>query len=101
MVLQDDREVHASSDEEGEIVVARPKGPDLREAFRTLDDVSVIPIFEQRAALMKTVPRIFRGPLRKALKIGMEEVLSSNGTIERIKVVRDDPTDVVPSSSWW
>ena len=46
--LQGDREVNASSDEEGEVVVARPRGPDLTETFRTLDDVSVIPIFEQR-----------------------------------------------------
>ena len=75
----------ASSNEEGEIVMARPRGPDLREAFRTLDDVSVIPIFEQRAAVMKTVPRFLRGPLRNALKIAMEEVLSSNDVAGRLR----------------
>ena len=79
--VQDDREVDISSEEEVEIVVARPRGPDLREAFSTLDDVNVIPIFHQRAAVTKTVPRFLRGPFRNALKIAMEEVLSSDDVV--------------------
>ena len=43
-------------------------------AFRVLDDVNLTTAFDKRACLMHRVPRFLRGPFRRALHVGLEEI---------------------------
>ena len=43
-------------------------------AFRVLDDVNLSTVFDKRACLMYRVPRFLRGPFRRALHVGLEEI---------------------------
>ena len=60
--------------------VLPPLLPQLRAAFASMDQVDVVAIFRQRAAVMKSVPRFLHGPFRNALKVAMEEASSSDPT---------------------
>ena len=48
--------------------------PGLREAFRGFDEVNLVNEFSQRPCVMHTVPRFLRGPFRRALHVGLEEI---------------------------
>ena len=43
-------------------------------ALRGLDEVNLVNEFSQRACVMHTVPRFLRGPFRRALHVGLEEI---------------------------
>ena len=59
------------------------RAPVLRAAFRTLDDVDTCHQFRQRAAVMKSVPRIFQGLFRNALKVALKEIIEGAGEVEQ------------------
>ena len=43
-------------------------------AFRVLDAVNLTTAFDKRACLMHRIPRFLRGPFRRALHVGLEEI---------------------------
>ena len=45
----------------------------LRQAFATLDGISLKELFKKRACLLKGVPAFLRGPLRAAYRVALEE----------------------------
>ena len=62
-----------------------PRAPQLRAAFEAMDRVNVVEIFRHRAAVMKSVPRFLRGPLRNAMKLALEKVLASDQEVRQKK----------------
>ena len=48
-----------------------------RAALRSLDDLDLSEIFQRRAVVMKTVPHFLRGPFRNAMKVVLEEIMTS------------------------
>ena len=71
----------------------------MRAAFLSLDVVRLTEEFEERASVMKSVPRFLKGPYRIAMRVALEEI-SEGGC-------REDPVhafaaDVVAqSTTWW
>ena len=71
--------------EEEEVVLALPRGAEVRAALEELDRLNPCLIFEQRASLMKKVPKFLRGPFRNECievcfgAIARDEVRQSRG----------------------
>ena len=59
-------------EEEVEFVV--PRVASLRRAFASLDEVDPCAQFQQRAAVMRSVPKFLVGMFRNALKIALERL---------------------------
>ena len=55
-------------------VFPRPRPDVLREARLMLDEVDVGRIFNQRAAVIKSVPHCLKGPFRTALELVFEQI---------------------------
>ena len=47
--------------------------PAFRAALQSLDRVSLVEEFSRRPCIMKSVPKFFRGPCRKAMRVAMDE----------------------------
>ena len=47
--------------------------PAFREALRSLDEVNLEEVFQQRATVLKTIPACLRGPFRNAMKVILDE----------------------------
>ena len=47
--------------------------------MQSMDEVDPRSLFEQRASVMKAVPRFMRGPFRNALKLALREVDQERG----------------------
>ena len=62
--------------EEDEVVLTPPRGVEVRAVLEELDRLNPCFIFEQRASLMKKVPKFLRGPFRNALKFALEEAIA-------------------------
>ena len=62
---------------DADIEVPPPRPDVLREAWLTLDEIDVGRIFNQRAAVMKSVPHCLKGPFRTALKLAFEQILET------------------------
>ena len=62
---------------DADIEVPPPRPDVLREAWLTLDEIDVCRIFNQRAAVMKSVPHCLKGPFRTALKLAFEQILET------------------------
>ena len=62
--------------EEDEVVLTPPRGVEVRAALEELDRLNPCLIFEQRASLMKKVPKFLRSPFRNALKFALEEAIA-------------------------
>ena len=54
---------------------ARMTGHNVSAAFQSLDQVDLERIFQRRACVMRSVPRILNGPFRVALRIAVQEIL--------------------------
>ena len=63
---------------EPEVVANLSRDIVLRMALVTLDEVDPCAVFRQRAAVMKSIPHIVRGPFRNALKLALEETTWGN-----------------------
>ena len=63
-----------SDDEVEEEAPFRLPGAALRGAFPSLDVVNLTEEFEERASVMKSVPRFLRGPYRTAMRVALEEI---------------------------
>ena len=75
----------------------------LRAAFKTLDDVDPCHQFRQRAAVMKSVPKIFQGLFRNALKVALKEIIEGAGEVEQERGMEAPPhvaENIVASPLW-
>ena len=66
-------------EEEEEFVV--PRAASLRRAFASLDEVDPCAQFQQRAAVMRSVPKFLVGMFRNALKIALEEIVRTDNEV--------------------
>ena len=62
---------------DADIEVPPPRPDVLREPWLTLDEIDVGRIFNQRAAVMKSVPHCLKGPFQTALKLAFEQILET------------------------
>ena len=67
---------------------ARMTGPTIRAAFQSLDHVDLERMFQRRACVMRSVPRILNGPFRVALRIAVQEILDGVTTRDVARQVR-------------
>ena len=69
-------------DEEDEPVMAERahSGVAMRTGFLSLDGVNVEDLFERRACVMKSVPKLLRGACQTVLRIAFREALSVDAT---------------------
>ena len=72
-----DDEFVESTDDEPEIVEARPTSAEVRGAFRFLDEVNSQHEFAHRGCVMKNIPKFLRGPFRSALRLALREFTES------------------------
>ena len=63
-----------NQESEVEIPFRLPGAMARRRGFESLDGVSLVEEFDERACLMKTVPRFLKGPYRIALRTALEEI---------------------------
>ena len=47
-----------------------------RTAFRSIQSVNLVETFQERASVMKSVPRFLRGPFRIAMRCAIEEIMA-------------------------
>ena len=73
-----------SSFHEDDVHLAPPGLANLRAALVSLDALDVPAKLEQRAAVMKSIPKFLKGPFRNVLKFALEEASS----VERVRCVR-------------
>ena len=66
-----DDEFVESTDDEPEIVEARPTSAEVRGALRFLDEVNLQHEFAHRGCVMKNIPKFLRGPFRSALRLAL------------------------------
>ena len=66
-------EILSDQESEVEIPFRLPGAMARRRGFESLDGVSLVQEFDERACLMKTVPRFLKGPYRIALRTALEE----------------------------
>ena len=66
-------------EEEVEFVV--PRAASLRRAFASLDEVDPCAQFQQRAAVIRSVPKFLVGMFRNALKIALEEIVRTDDEV--------------------
>ena len=76
----------------------------LRAAFLLLDGVSLVEEMQDRACIMKSVPRFMRGNYRIAMRTALEEICAGERTREEaraawVEVVHLAPKDVVAPPS--
>ena len=67
-------EGHSSDDEEEEVLFHLPGAGVRSAAFTSLDEVVLVEEFDERACVMKSVPRFLRGPYRIAMRVALEEI---------------------------
>ena len=67
-------EIRSDQKSEVEIPFRLPGAMARRRGFGSLDGVSLVEEFDERACLMKTVPCFLKGPHRIALRTALEEI---------------------------
>ena len=72
----------AEESEEDDVPFRLPGVVTLRGAFASLDDVNLVEEFDERACVMKSVPRFMNGPYRIAMRVALEEM----NTIDEVRV---------------
>ena len=70
--------------EEDDVPFRLPGVATLRGAFASLDDVNLVEEFDERACVMKSVPRFMNGPYKIAMRVALEEM----NTIDEVRVER-------------
>ena len=68
------RDIPSDDEVEEEAPFRLPGVATLRGAFPSLDIVNLTEEFEERASVMKSVPRLLRGPYRTAMRVALEEI---------------------------
>ena len=68
----------AEESEEEEAPFRLPGVAILRGAFASLDDVNLVEEFDERACVMKSVPRFMQGPYRIAMRVALQEMNSAD-----------------------
>ena len=63
---------------EEDLELPLPGGAAVRDALIALDEVDPCRMFEQRASVMKGVPKFLRGPFRNALKFALQEATAQD-----------------------
>ena len=71
-------EDHVPHVEEEDLELPLPRGAAVRDALIALDEVDPCRMFEQRASVMKGVPKFLRGPFRNALKFALQEATAQD-----------------------
>ena len=67
-------DVPSEIESEVEVPFRLPGALTLRRAFAGLDGVNLVEEFDERACLMKSVPRFLRGPYRNAMRVALGEI---------------------------
>ena len=62
----------AEESEEDDVPFRLPGVATLRGAFASLDDVNLVEEFDERACVMKSVPRFMNGPHRIAMRVALD-----------------------------
>ena len=70
----------ASEAEEEEVTFQLPGASTRRAGFVSLEAVAMEEEFDERACVMKSVPRFLRGPYRIAMRVALEEIESADDT---------------------
>ena len=74
----------AEESEEDDVPFRLPGVATLRGAFASLDDVNLVEEFDERACVMKSVPRFMNGHYRIAMRVALEEM----NTTDEVRVER-------------
>ena len=74
----------AEESEEEDVPFRLPGMATLRGAFASLDDVNLLEEFDERACVMKSVPRFMLGPHRIATRVALEDM----NTTDEVRVER-------------
>ena len=69
-----------ASEAEEEVIFQLPGVGTRRAGFVSLEAVVMEEEFDERACVMKSVPRFLRGPYRIAMRVALEEIESANNT---------------------
>ena len=90
------------SEGEEQPIFRLPGVASLRTGFTFLESVDLVEVFQERACVMKSVPRFLRGPYRIAMRVALEEIVAGYRSHNKddtsgawVEVVSAPSTDVV------
>ena len=72
--------------EEAQVVTPPLRDAIIRAAIRSMDVVNPRALFEQRAAVMKAVPRFLKGSFRSALELALEDTFRGPDEVDHERV---------------